>query len=123
MSPKCLFSKICKERVDEVEGNWIVIVILCVALIASGLGHSITYFQLMGTVGAVSTGILQSLRSGNYFERNHSIFDRAVSVFVISSILFCNQHEEQCFNGYKSVSVICVILGVLYFIRINGKFK
>merc|ERR1719245_1153255 len=67
----------------------------CVA----NFGHNLTYFMLLGSSGAVSTGINQSLR--------------AVFVFVISAIFFCEIQASQCFNSYKFLSLVVVIGGVM----------
>ena len=52
-----------------------------------------TYFALMGSLGAVSTGLLQCMR--------------AVVVFMISSVLFCSRQESQCFTGYRCGGQAC----------------
>jgi drug/metabolite transporter (DMT)-like permease len=71
----------------------------CYILIAlSGFFHSVSYYKLVASVGAVSTGVLQSLR--------------AVSVFGISSIAFCSHHSEQCVNGPKIISMVVVAIGL-----------
>ena len=44
-------------------------------MLLSAVAHSITYFQIMGQAGAVTTGIMQAAR--------------AVGVFVFSALLFC----------------------------------
>lgn len=65
----------------------------------SGFFHSVSYYKLVGSVGAVSTGVLQALR--------------AVSVFGLSSLAFCGDHPEQCVNGPKIVSMIVVAAGLI----------
>eukprot|EP01125_Pyxidicula_operculata_P021133 TRINITY_DN8033_c0_g1_i2.p1 TRINITY_DN8033_c0_g1~~TRINITY_DN8033_c0_g1_i2.p1 ORF type:complete len:218 (+),score=41.15 TRINITY_DN8033_c0_g1_i2:122-775(+) len=89
------------KRVNDVGGNWIVIVITYFALMMSAFFHSWSYYKLLQHTGSVSTAILQSLR--------------AISVFSLSSVLFCDIHKEQCINTAKSLSTIVVVLGVLYF--------
>lgn len=59
------------------------------------------YFELIATTGSVSTGVLAALR--------------AVSVFVFSSLLFCGTHHEQCFNGWKGLSTVFVMAGLVYY--------
>jgi len=87
--------------VSSFTGSPVIAVALHVALLISIVAHNITYFFLVGQTGAVSTGIIQALR--------------AVSVFAISSLLFCDIQESQCFNGYKGVSSFIVIGGTLLF--------
>jgi drug/metabolite transporter (DMT)-like permease len=89
------------DEIEEFQGNVIVIIIFYILLTAASFGHSLAYYQLLRLVGAVSTGVLQSLR--------------AVTVFVMSSLLFCNTHREQCYNFIKFISTVLVINGLLYF--------
>jgi drug/metabolite transporter (DMT)-like permease len=72
-----------------------------VCYVASCLGHHWTYFRLMKNLGAVNTGILQSLR--------------AVCVFAMSAWLFCDRDKAQCYNMYKEYSTIVVVICVLGF--------
>ena len=60
--------------------------------------HSVSYYKLVRNVGAVSTGVLQSLR--------------AVSVFGISSLVFCGRHAEQCVTTPKMISMVVVAVGL-----------
>jgi hypothetical protein len=108
--------------VETVGGNWGAIVVLLVAVLLSGMLHSLAYFELMGSVGAVSTGILQSLRL-RLCLCCFLINKRAVSVFVISALLFCDRHSVQCFNEYKGMSMVFVVIGVLYFSNISARIN
>lgn len=56
------FQELVVASVVEHNGHPQLIVFSYILLILSGFGHSVTFFKLMGSVGAVSTGILQSLR-------------------------------------------------------------
>lgn len=67
----------------------------------SQLAHGLTYFMLLGASGAVTTGIMQSLR--------------AVCVFVISSLLYCSQQESQCFDTKRGVATLIVVSGVMFY--------
>lgn len=69
------------------------------ALSFSSFLHGVSYYKLVRSIGAVSTGVLQSLR--------------AVSVFGISSLAFCGQHSEQCINSAKVISMIVVSAGLI----------
>lgn len=76
------------------------VVVLYFGIIAlSQLLHAITYFHLLGSVGAVTTGILQAIR--------------AVGVFGLSSLVFCASDLNQCFTGIKGWSTALVVVGVL----------
>ena len=84
-------------------------------MIFSAVAHSITYFQLLGSAGAVATGIMQAAR--------------AVGVFIVSAALFCNAgpitpanahltpmlHESQCFTLARGISALLVCGGILLF--------
>ncbi|KAI9101083.1 hypothetical protein DFS34DRAFT_591985 [Phlyctochytrium arcticum] len=75
------------------------IISMYIFLILSSLGHNITYFQLLERTGAVATGVLQALR--------------AVMVFALSHVFFCQEDERQCFTARKGVATVVVVLGVL----------
>lgn len=77
------------------------IFIALVAYTFSQLAHGITYFMLLGSSGAVTTGIMQSLR--------------AVCVFIISSVLYCSQQESQCFDTKRGVATLIVVSGVMFY--------
>jgi len=100
------FKVLVMDSVEKQGGNWLLIIITYIVLVLSGFGHSLTYFRLLGSVGAVSTGILNSLR--------------AISVFGISAWLFCDSHANQCFTTNKGISAIMVICGILYFTRVTA---
>jgi hypothetical protein len=85
-------------------------------MVLSAVAHSITYFLLLGSAGAVATGIMQAAR--------------AVGVFFVSAVLFCNTgpmanmaisymapmlHESQCFTVARGVSAVLVCGGILVF--------
>eukprot|EP01114_Cavostelium_apophysatum_P020640 TRINITY_DN6975_c0_g1_i1.p1 TRINITY_DN6975_c0_g1~~TRINITY_DN6975_c0_g1_i1.p1 ORF type:complete len:343 (+),score=23.41 TRINITY_DN6975_c0_g1_i1:254-1282(+) len=95
------YKELIVERVQDERGDVPMILLVYTILLLSAFGHAVTYFRLMGSVGAVSTGILQALR--------------AVSVFFISAVLFCDKHSNQCFNKYKGLATLMVVLGILLF--------
>lgn len=95
------------DKVHEKGGSWIAIILMYIMLALSSYAHTITFFNLMGSVGSISTGILQSLR--------------AVSVFIISHLLFCDTHANQCYNAAKGLSTVVVVLGILYFSKITAE--
>lgn len=61
----------------------------------SQLAHGLTYFLMLGSSGAVTTGIMQSLR--------------AVCVFAISSVLYCSHQESQCFDTRRGIATLIVV--------------
>lgn len=95
------FQSLVTANVEAKNGSWGVIIFVYFVLVISGFLHSVTFFRLIGSVGSVATGILQSLR--------------AVSVFGISAVLFCSEHENQCFNVYKGFSALVVVGGIMCF--------
>lgn len=50
---------------------------------------------MLGSSGAVTTGIMQSLR--------------AVCVFAISSVLYCSHQESQCFDTRRGIATLIVV--------------
>jgi hypothetical protein len=95
------------EQIEEFQGNVPLIIGFYVLLTLASFGHSLAYYQLLRLVGAVSTGVLQSLR--------------AALVFFVSSLLFCKTHPEQCYNFIKFISTVIVINGLLYFSYLKAK--
>lgn len=61
----------------------------------SQLAHGLTYFLMLSSSGAVTTGIMQSLR--------------AVCVFAISSVLYCSHQESQCFDTRRGIATLIVV--------------
>ncbi|KAG7382229.1 hypothetical protein PHYPSEUDO_005115 [Phytophthora pseudosyringae] len=87
--------------IAEANGNTTHIVSALVVYTLSQLAHGLTYFVMLGSSGAVTTGIMQSLR--------------AVCVFVISSVLYCSQQESQCFDTKRGVATLIVVSGVMFY--------
>jgi len=88
-------------HVKESHGSVFIIIFTYMGLVLSAFLHSWSYYKLVKQTGSVSTGILQSLR--------------AIFVFILSSLFYCNNHPEQCLNRPKIASVFVVVFGVLYF--------
>lgn len=61
--------------------------------------HAITHYDVVATAGAVPIGVLNAIR--------------AVSVFGISSWLFCTHQASQCYNSRKGASTAAVVIGAL----------
>ncbi|RLN26356.1 hypothetical protein BBJ28_00017024 [Nothophytophthora sp. Chile5] len=89
------------QPIAEAHGDASRILLALAAYTLSQLAHGYTYFLLLGSSGAVTTGIMQSLR--------------AVCVFVLSSLLYCGQQESQCFDTKRGVATLLVVSGVLFY--------
>lgn len=90
-------------------GSGLLILISYFWIFNSNFAHNWAYFILLKNSGAVSTGINQALR--------------AVGVFVISGICFCDLQESQCFNSFKFLSLIIVMVGVLRYAFITAMYQ
>lgn len=96
------FNILVIDNVKHANGNVYVVVTVYFLLVFSAFLHSVTYFRLISSMGSVSTGVLQSLR--------------AVTVFGLSAILFCDEyHHENCFNMMKLASTLVVVCGILIY--------
>eukprot|EP00483_Globobulimina_turgida_P000512 UN00512 len=87
-------------------GSVIVIMGSYFLIFISNFLHNWSYYVLLHNSGAVSTGINQALR--------------ACGVFVISGVCFCELQESQCFDSFKFLSLIIVIIGVLRYAFITA---
>nr|CCA17302.1 conserved hypothetical protein [Albugo laibachii Nc14] len=87
--------------VTEANGKTMSIVMALFAYTMSQLVHGFTYFMMLEASGAVTTGIMQSLR--------------AVCVFLLSSILYCSYQESQCFDTKRGVATLIVVSGVMVY--------
>jgi len=83
------------------------IVLAYTSLVLSHFLHSYTYFVLLGKSGAVTTGVINSIR--------------AVSVFFLSSALYCRDDVSQCFTRPKVASCIVVVVGILLYSIFSSK--
>lgn len=70
-------------------------------LAVSSCLHSLAYYGLVRAIGATATGVLQAFR--------------AILVFTLSSLLFCQHDTNQCFNYFKGVASLIVFVGVMIF--------
>lgn len=86
-----------------------VVVVIYVLIGVSSYAHNISYFVMMSDVGAVTTGVLSSVR--------------AVLIFGLSSIMYCNNDATQCYTGMKAVATLLVALGVVLFSSGKSKAK
>jgi len=83
------------------------IVLAYTSLVLSHFLHSYTYFILLGKSGAVTTGVINSIR--------------AVSVFFLSSALYCRDDVSQCFTRPKVASCVVVVVGILLYSLFSSK--
>lgn len=88
-------------EVQEKGGDWTMIAVVFIGLCFCALAHNLAYFAIVGEVGSVTAGVLQALR--------------AVVVFLVSAVLYCSLHSEQCFTFGKALSCLIVIGGVFFF--------
>ncbi|OQS00475.1 hypothetical protein ACHHYP_03580 [Achlya hypogyna] len=95
------WNHIITKPVMEANGNPVHILAALFWYTMSQLAHGLTYFMMLGSCGAVTTGIMQSLR--------------AVCVFALSSILYCSHQESQCYDAKRGVATFVVVVGVLFY--------
>lgn len=101
------WNELVSDNIKARGGNLHVIFFSFVWLVISQLAHALTYFMLLGSVGAISTGILQSLR--------------AILVFAFSSLLFCEVQESQCYTLKRGLATLVVVAGVIYYSLSKGR--
>ena len=66
-------------------------------LTLASLVHAVTFYHLVGHMGAVTAGVMKGCQ--------------AVAVFVASDYLFCAAQASQCFSTAKAWSLVLVVLG------------
>ncbi|CAG8444582.1 8271_t:CDS:2 [Diversispora eburnea] len=91
---KLVIQEMEKEKKVSDVSTFVIIIIYMVLTMASFI-HNLSYYSLMKRIGNVSTGLLNSIR--------------AIVVFGLSHILFCDIDNGQCFNPWKGFSAITVI--------------
>ena len=89
--------------------SWPAILALYCVIALSSTAHSLSYFNLMGSTGSVTTGLMSSLR--------------AVGVFIVSGPLFCSLQEAQCITSGRAAAAVCVLSGVLLYSTGTQKAK
>jgi hypothetical protein len=75
------------------------VLVLYALLVASAFLHSVSYYVLLGTVGAVATGLLNALR--------------ALGVFILSHYMYCEVTAAQCLNVNKCWAALLIISGTV----------
>eukprot|EP01121_Diplochlamys_sp_Union-15-3_P014600 TRINITY_DN4670_c0_g1_i1.p1 TRINITY_DN4670_c0_g1~~TRINITY_DN4670_c0_g1_i1.p1 ORF type:complete len:292 (+),score=22.02 TRINITY_DN4670_c0_g1_i1:49-924(+) len=99
------FDTIIVQSINAKNGNFQIIILMYCLMVLSAFLHSYTYYWLINNVGAVATGVLQSVR--------------AISVFALSSMFFCSEHDEQCYNLYKAIATVVVVCGLAYYSHVK----
>ena len=90
------------QHVQEIQFiSWPTIFFCYFLMMMSAAVHSITYYQLMYSLGAIAAGIMQSAR--------------AVGVFIIAGFIFCSYQESQCFTISRGIATLFVIGGILFY--------
>eukprot|EP00753_Platysulcus_tardus_P016943 PLAT6141.1.p1 GENE.PLAT6141.1~~PLAT6141.1.p1 ORF type:complete len:450 (+),score=119.26 PLAT6141.1:26-1375(+) len=89
------------EPVQAAHGRLSSILLGYAAVVLSQLAHNVTYYMLLGSVGAVATGLLQAAR--------------AIGVFALSSALFCSAQASQCYTWQRAAATVVVVSGILLY--------
>lgn len=74
--------------------------------ILAGL-HGMIFYELLGSIGSVSTGVCKGVQS--------------VLVFIASHWAFCNSRASECFSRTKALSLLIVSLGVYLYSHFSYK--
>lgn len=83
--------------IERHHGNTTLIVEEYFYMTVASFFHAVTHYDVVATTGAVPIGVLNAIR--------------AVSVFAISSWLFCTHQASQCYNSRKGASTAIVVVG------------
>jgi drug/metabolite transporter (DMT)-like permease len=95
------FDKLVVVEIENHHGNVELILICYVVLVVCHLIHALCFFNLLGLIGSVSTGLLKCAQT--------------TLTFIFSHFAFCSFQKSQCFSPLKGVSVIIVIIGVIIY--------
>uniref|UniRef100_A0A7S0HS69 EamA domain-containing protein n=1 Tax=Hanusia phi TaxID=3032 RepID=A0A7S0HS69_9CRYP len=88
-------------KVREKGGHMETILFLYFLLVVSAFLHNMSFFHLICHTGAVSTGILTALR--------------AIGVFIVSGVWFCEHNPAQCLTTNKSIAACVVGFGAILY--------
>jgi len=83
-----------------------VIALSYLLLTLASLVHAVTFYHLVGRMGAVTAGVLKGCQ--------------AVAVFIGSHFFFCEAQESQCFSVFKAWSLVLVLLGTATYALSRG---
>jgi drug/metabolite transporter (DMT)-like permease len=93
------FKVLVADQIVQHNGNVTVIICSFLLLIFINFVHAYCFFNLLGSIGATTTGVLKGVQT--------------VIVFIASHFAFCSLQESQCFTNEKGLSLIVVVIGVL----------
>ena len=83
-----------------------VIALSYLLLTLASLVHAVTFYHLVGRMGAVTAGVLKGCQ--------------AVAVFIGSHFFFCEAQVSQCFSVFKAWSLVLVLLGTAIYALSRG---
>eukprot|EP00455_Lapot_gusevi_P052330 TRINITY_DN7952_c0_g1_i4.p1 TRINITY_DN7952_c0_g1~~TRINITY_DN7952_c0_g1_i4.p1 ORF type:complete len:220 (-),score=50.78 TRINITY_DN7952_c0_g1_i4:120-779(-) len=92
------WSELVSIEIAKHHGKVPTIVLLYFVFLVSEAAFNLLYFMIVEQAGALSAGVMQGLK--------------AVLVFSLSSIFFCQYQSSQCFDGFKGLSTLVVLGGV-----------
>jgi len=97
------WSHLVSSQVHLRHGSWLQICSIYIMLLLSGFFHAVAFFRMLTAAGgSLGAGLLQALR--------------AIGVFVLSALFFCDQeHPTQCFGIAKVFASFLVLFGLLFF--------
>lgn len=91
------WNELVTSSIERHRGNTMLILEQYFYLGVAAFLHAISHYDIVATVGAVPVGVLNALR--------------AVSVFGLSSLLFCEHQASQCYSARKGISTAIVLFG------------
>lgn len=100
ISSCALWGLLVSHPVWAVNGGVAFALLLC-GLVLTNAGHQLSWFTLVGRVGACATAVLKALQS--------------VSLFVFAAAAFCSRDGAECMTFEKALSFIIVSVGVLVY--------
>lgn len=93
------WNRLVTSSIERHHGNYFLIAEQYFYLCLAAFLHAISHYDIVATVGAVPVGVLNAVR--------------AVSVFGMSSILFCEHQASQCYTTRKGASTAIVVVGAV----------
>ncbi|RYH17551.1 DMT family transporter [archaeon] len=95
------FHTLVVEQITLHNGNpYLIACSYIVLTIIAGI-HAVTFYQLLGSIGSVSTGVCKGVQS--------------VAIFIGSHFVFCSVQHSQCFSATKGCSLVMVTVGVVLY--------
>jgi len=89
------------EPIEAAGGSVASVLALYAGLVLAHALHALSFFAMLGHLGAVTTGILKSIL--------------AVSVFTFAAAMFCSYEASQCFSPFKAAAMVIVLFGSFVF--------